>query len=327
MRRWVRPLLILAGLGVVAYLLYQVGPAAVWASVSALRWWLLLVICFPYSLSAALDTLGWGVLFRDARVPFQVLLRARLAGEAVNVATPTASVGGEPLKAYLIRPWVRLTEGLATVVVDKTAVVTGQWLYLAVGLAAALTMLPLKSPLVLAGGALLIVEALAVGGFVLVQTRGVFGGGGRILGRVGVGLPEQYRDGLDHLDRALADFYRERRGRLAGAVVLHGLAWAGGGLEIYLVLNLAGIPVSLGTALLIESFGAAVKFASFMIPASLGALEGGYIALCAAFGLGGAAGFTYVVVRRLREIAWAALGFLVAPGPRPGLTKAEPDAR
>jgi uncharacterized membrane protein YbhN (UPF0104 family) len=325
-RRWVRPLLVLAGLGVVAYLLSQIGPTAVWKSVSALRWWLLLVICFPFSLSAALDTLAWRVLFRDARVPFSVLLRARLAGEAVNLATPTASVGGEPLKAYLIRPWVRLTEGLATVVVDKTTVVAGQWLYLAVGLAAAPAMLPLQSPLVLAGSALLVVEALAVGGFILVQTRGVFGGGGRILGRMGLGPPEQYREALGHLDRALADLYRERRGRLLGAVFLHCLAWAGGGLEIYLVLTLAGIPVPLGTALVIESFGTAVKFASFMIPASLGALEGGYVAICAAFGLGGAAGFTYVVVRRLREIAWAAVGFLAAPGPRLGRGKPEPGA-
>jgi uncharacterized membrane protein YbhN (UPF0104 family) len=47
-----------------------------------------------------------------------------------------------------------------------------------------------------------------------------------------------------------------------------------------------------------------------MVPASLGALEGGYVAFFEAFGLGAAAGLSYVLVRRLREITWAVVGFL-----------------
>lgn len=325
MGRLLRAFLMLAGLGFVVYLVYQVGPAAVWDSVSALGWRLLLVLCVPYVLTVLVDTAAWRLLLRNAHVPFLALVRARLAGDAVNVATPTASVGGEPLKAYLLRPWVPLTEGFAAVIADKTTVVTGQWLYLLVGLGAAVSMLSPSHALLFAMAALLGVEALAVAGFVLVQTRGIFGGGGRLLGRVGLAPSERYQGGLEELDRALARFYRERIGRLAGSALLHALAWAGGGVEIYLVLHLLGIPVSLGTALVIESFGAAVKFASFMIPASLGALEGGYVAFFGAFGLGGAAGLSYVLVRRMREATWVALGFLAmtALGPRPRLAEPE----
>ncbi len=327
--RWLRALLMLAGLGFVAYLVHQVGPAAVWDSVSALGWWLLLVLCVPYSFMVLVDAAAWRLLFRNAHVPFLMLVRARLAGEAVNMATPTASVGGEPLKAYLLRPWVPLTEGFAAVIADKTTVVTGQWLYLLAGLGAAVTMLSRSHALVLAMGILVGVEAVAVGGFILVQTRGVFGGGGRLLGRAGLSPSARYQDGLEDLDRALARFYRERLSRLAGSTLLHALAWAGGGVEIYLVLRLLGMPVSLETALVIESFGAAVKFASFMIPASLGALEGGYVAFFGAFGLGGAAGLSYVLIRRLREAAWAALGFLAMTvlGPHPGLAEPERGGR
>ena len=53
-----------------------------------------------------------------------------------------------------------------------------------------------------------------------------------------------------------------------------------------------------------------MKFASFMVPASLGALEGGYVAFFEGFGLGATAGLSYVLVRRLREITWAGIGFL-----------------
>jgi uncharacterized membrane protein YbhN (UPF0104 family) len=47
-----------------------------------------------------------------------------------------------------------------------------------------------------------------------------------------------------------------------------------------------------------------------MVPASLGALEGGYVAFFEAFGLSATAGLSFVLVRRLREITWTALGFL-----------------
>lgn len=91
----------------------------------------------------------------------------------------------------------------------------------------------------------------------------------------------------------------------------HLLAWALESLEIWLVLRFLDVPVSLPTAAAVQSFGNAVKFVTFMVPASLGALEGGNVAIFAAFGLGGATGLAYTLIRRLREIAWAAVGLLV----------------
>lgn len=310
MARWSRPALVLAGLGVVAYLCYEIGPRAVWNSIRALGWRLLVVLWFPFSLAVVLDTLGWQVLLREHAVPFGVLLRARLAGEAVNLATPTASVGGEPLKAYLLRPYVPLSEGLGSVVVDKTAVVAGQLLLLVAGLFLGARILPVSHPLMLAMGSLLAVELIAVSGFILVQMLGVFGGGGRILGRIGRGPTERYQRGLNAVDRWLVRFYREHRRPLLACTLLHAAAWATGGLEIYLVLFFLGADASVISALILEAFGGAIKFASFMIPASLGALEGGNVVIFGALGLGGALGLSYTLIRRLREVVWVALGLL-----------------
>ncbi|HET8575909.1 MAG TPA: hypothetical protein VFO18_02330, partial [Methylomirabilota bacterium] len=110
--------------------------------------------------------------------------------------------------------------------------------------------------------------------------------------------------------------YREARGRLLASALLHGCAWAMAAAEIYLVLALSDIHARPATIFVIESFAAAVKFASFMIPGSLGALDGGYVGFFAAFGLGGAVGLAYTVVRRLRELLWVLAGFLaLALGP------------
>jgi uncharacterized membrane protein YbhN (UPF0104 family) len=161
---------------------------------------------------------------------------------------------------------------------------------------------------------LLGVEILAIGGFVLVQASGGLGGGGRLLGRlgsrVGWAAGTRYLEGLGDLDRALAALYRDDRRRLFASVVVHALAWATGGLEIYIVMRLLGTDVPLLTSLIIEAFAGGVKFASFMVPASLGALEGGYVAFFEAFGFTASAGLSFVLLRRLREMAWAGIGFL-----------------
>jgi uncharacterized membrane protein YbhN (UPF0104 family) len=173
----------------------------------------------------------------------------------------------------------------------------------------------------------LVVEALAVGGFVVVQMLGVFGGGGRVLGRMGRGPTERHQSSLNAVDRWLVRFYRERHGRLLASTGLHLAAWATGALEIWLVLSFLGGGASLATALILDAFGAAIKFASFVVPASLGALEGGYVAVFGALGLPGALGLSYTLVRRLREAAWTGAGllWLAALQARPWIAEAEAD--
>jgi putative membrane protein len=312
--RLLRPLLLAAGLAVVAWLVWDLGPAAVWDSIHTLSWRLGLVVLFPFCVAVAFDTLGWRVLLPECRVPWGRLAAARLAGEAANLLTPTASVGGEPLKAYLVRDRLPLALGLASVVVDKTTVVMGQAAFLAAGLAVALLALEPSRTVTIAMAALLAAEIVGVGGFALVQIRGGIAGAGRILQRLGVGRAESHRELLREVDGRLARLYRERRARVLLSALLHTLGWALGGLEIYLVLTLAGIPVSLATALVLEAVGCAVRFATFMIPGSLGALEGGNVAIFAAFGLPGAAGLSFSLVRRLREATWALAGLAALAG-------------
>jgi len=308
--RVVRPLIVVVGVGVIAYLGHQIGFAAILDSIRTLSWRLLVVVCFPYALTATLDAAAWRLAFVDHVPPFAKIWIARLAGEAVNATTPTASVGGEPVKAFLLRHWVPMPQGLASVIVDKTAIVTGQGLFLVLGLVLARTVVPVSGPVLTAMTILLGLEAVGLTGFVVVQLLGAAGRGGRLLARFGMGPTSRHQERLEGVDVALARYYRQHRRRLVGAVLVHLLAWTVGSLEIYLVLNFLGLPITFLTAVVMESFGGAVKFASFMIPGSLGALEGGNMAIFAAFGYGGAMGLSYTLVRRLREGTWAAAGLL-----------------
>ena len=116
--------------------------------------------------------------------------------------------------------------------------------------------------------------------------------------------------GLGRLDNSLAIFYRRDPLRQTLSTLFHFLGWLASALEVWVVLHLLGVEISLTAALLVEAFSTAVRFATFMVPASIGALEGGHVAIFTALGLGGTTGLSFSIVRRIREATWIGVGFL-----------------
>src|SRR5262249_61445362 len=112
------------------------GPPPLPARFRALGWAAPLVL-LPYLVITILDTNGWRcTLPATARVPFSSLYLVRMAGEAVNSMTPTVTVGGEPVKAHLLRAFgVSGSDALASVVIAKTALTVSQCAFVLVGLA------------------------------------------------------------------------------------------------------------------------------------------------------------------------------------------------
>lgn len=327
-RRGARPFFLIAGLTVLGILVWRNDPMVLLDSVRQLSWWrVLIVVAFPFALVNLLDTLGWRFAFRRDGVPIRTLFSARLAGEAFNLTTPTASIGGEAVKAWLVRRHVGYDESFPSVIVAKTTITIAQGLLLLVGLSFAWVLLPHDSPLLRAMLWLLGVEVLAVAAFVVAQVSGAMGGGGRALARVPRLTHLATR--LGRVGDSLAQFYRTEPARLTLSILFHFLGWLLGALEAWLILNLLGVEVSLVTATVIEAFSAAIRFATFMVPASLGALEGGHMVVFAALGLGASLGMSFSLVRRLREATWIGVGLLAlaADGTMPIRTAAaRPDS-
>ena len=304
--------LVAAGILLIAYLTHRIGPDAIWDAFRRLSWGLVVVLIFPTCLAVVADTLAWRCTFMKPPRSFARLLGIRLAGDAVNLATPTASVGGDLVKAYLLRPGVSLRDGLASVIADKTTSVVCQVLALLVGLTITAALLPDADALLFATTTALGLEVLCAIGFVVAQLRGVIGGGGRLMAKFAKSPSPEGQAVLDGMDRALKSLYVERARGVILSVLWHFVGFAVGTIEIYLVVRLLGVPVSMPVAFAIGALGTAVKFFTFMVPASLGALEGGNVAIFTAFGLGGTVGLTYTLVRRLRELVWIAAGFLAS---------------
>jgi uncharacterized protein (TIRG00374 family) len=322
MLRRLRPLLLALGVLLLAVLVAENDPPAILDSIARLSWRLGVVLCFPVSLVMVLDTLGWRFAFLRDVVAFRTLLTTRLAGEAFNIATPTAALGGEAVKAWLLRGLAPLDASVSSVIVAKTTITIAQGGFLLLGIGVAWASAVPGSWLLQGMLWLLAVETAAVAAFVVAQTRGMLAWGGRLLGQLGVAGVRT--DALGRIDDEIERFYRTSPGRLALSVGFHFIAWVLGSVETWLILRFIEVPVSLATATVIEAFGTGVRFATFVIPASLGALEGGYLLTFAALGLPPPAAVSFGLIRRIREAVWVGLGLVAFALTRHRADGAEP---
>jgi uncharacterized protein (TIRG00374 family) len=310
------------GVGLLAVLVIDNDPRAIGASIAQLSWRLAIIVLFPAILVSAVDALGWRYAFLRNDLPFTTLFSVRVVGEAFNMATPTATLGGEAMKSWLLRGRLPMSQTLPSVIVAKTTITVGQVLLLLLGVLLARATVAAETPLLTVMQWLVVVEALALGTFAVAQTRGLLGRSGRLLQRLGVNPPAATGETLGRVDEVLARYYRDHPGRLSLSIALHFMGWLLGAVETWLILDFLGVPVSLLTATVIEAFGMAIRVATFLIPGNIGALEGGYAATFAALGLGSTAGVTFSLVRRIREVTWIALGLLLFAIMRPAASTA-----
>ena len=311
--RFLKALLFVAGAVLIGVLVHRVGADAILGTLRALRWWQFVLICLPYAGIVAVDTLGWRFAFARDRAPFWRLYGARLAGEALNIVTALGSVGGEAVKAWLVRRDVSYAESVPALVIAKTTTVIAQAIFLLIGIVLAWAMLDVSGSVLRAMMSLLGVEILAVCGFFVAQIVGLVRRGGRVLVWARV-MPDA--SAAESLDASLRRYYRLEWRRFAASTGFNTLGWLLGGLETTLMLWLLGITTSVPTAIAIEAFGSGVRFASFMVPASLGVTEGANAAAFQALGFGAASGLAFSLVRRARQTVWIVIGLVVLLGMR-----------
>jgi len=306
--RALKLILLVLGIAVIAFSVHRIGWTPIVEALARLTWWQLVVVCLPFGVIMAVDTLGWRFSFPRDPAPFHRLYGARLAGEALNLVTAFGSVGGEAVKAWLIRRDVTYEESVPSVVIAKTTLTIAQALFLVIGVALAWALLATDSRVLGAMLWLLVVEVAAAVGFLGVQVAGIVGRAGRLLEWFGVLKRD---DSAQRLDADLRDYYRRDWRRFSVSTGFHLAGWLLGAFEAYLILIFLEIPADLATATVIEALGAGVRFATFLVPASLGAFESANAAAFEAMGLGAGAGLAFSFVRRARQLAWTGIGLLV----------------
>ncbi len=314
--------LLFLGLLTFVGLIWHIGLGRIWDAISGVGPMALVLILLPSVLMYALEAWGWHLTLGTyaKKISFSRVWAVRTAGEVVNMTTPAAYVGGEPLKAYLIRPQgIPLVDGLASVVTAKTIMTIAQVLFILVGIVLAVFLLQgttSTTQLLMATGLSLGLLLFGTVGFFLLQRRGLFISilnGLRAL-KVRIAFLEQREEKLRELDQTIRDFYTQNQRGFMVATGIFFLGWLAEAFEVYVIIAMLGEPIDALTAISIGALSVFIKGSTFFIPGSLGAQEGGNLALLLAFGYGDVAGISFALLRRVRELVWIGIGLLCLMG-------------
>ena len=311
--------LFLFGLFALTGLVWHVGPDRIVTTISILGPVPLALILLPLVVVYILEAYGWYLTLEPpyaSQVGFMKLFMVRMAGEVINVTTPTGYVGGEPMKAYLLgRYGVPIVEGGASVVTAKTTMTLAQVLFILMGLAVMVWVLGATDHNILAVLVSVGLLACGLGGLVIAQRIGIGTGLLWILRKMRVHLVflEQRESQIKQLDDTIRRFYSERRGAFYTSVSTFLAAWMTETFEVFAILYFLGVPVDWLSSFSIAALSVLIKGSVFFIPGSIGAQEAGYLVLLLGFGYDEVTGITFALIRRLREILWIliGLGFLM----------------
>lgn len=313
-----RLFLLFVGFLTLGLLVWHIGPGNIYDAAAKLGPAALLVILIPSCIMYLIEAYGWKVTLGPSaqHIPFWRLLAIRTAGEVVNMTTPTAYVGGEPLKAYLLKKdHVPMVDGLASVVIAKTTMTIAEVLFILLGIALTVWLLGDNgSSGQTVAAALLSVGLLTFGtaAFVFVQRKGLFTWILECLRRIGLRIHflESREEKLRSLDRTILDFYTHHRPAFYASTGSFFLGWMAEALEVYVIIHYLGGPAMALSAIAIGALSVFIKGGTFFIPGSLGAQDGGNLLLLKAFGYSDVTGITFALLRRFRELVWIGIGLV-----------------
>jgi uncharacterized protein (TIRG00374 family) len=313
-----RYLLLTLGLAVLGLLVWHVGPGNIYDAATRLGPLTLVVILLPSLVMYSVEAYGWKIILgRSAKgVPFWRLLAIRTAGEVVNMTTPTAYLGGEPLKAYLLKKYgVPMTEGAASVVIAKTTMTIAEVFYILVGIALGFWILGAGSSAKQTVAAALLSAGLlvcSIASFVFIQRRGLFASILAMLRKLGLRIRflEAQEEHLRSIDQMILNFYSHHQRAFYASTGVYFFGWLAESLEVFAIIYFLGVPTSLLSAVSIGALAVFIKGGTFFIPGSLGAQDGGNLLLLKAFGYSDVTGITFALLRRFRELVWIGIGLL-----------------
>lgn len=263
------------------------------------------VICL-HLLQLWLTAIAWRALIpRCSPVPSRLMLLVlRLIREGINTLLPLSQIAGiaAAVRVLCLRG-LRPAVAIAATVGDMTVELVTQVVFTLTGFGILVVLLgrfPLAVPLLI-GLAVFVAMVVAL---IAAQRLGLSRVAAKAAARFG------WSGRIEELRPTIEGVYR-RRGSLVFSATCHLLAWAFGAVEVCVALHFLGRDTGLGRGFVIESLGQTIKAASFAVPGALGVQEGGFVVVCALFGIGADVALALSLLKRLRDVVLGAPGLVL----------------
>ena len=250
-----------------------------------------------------LDATAWWALFpKSERLSLWQLFWMRWIGESVSTLVPSATIGGDVVRARLAAlHGAPIRTAAASVLVDITLGVFVQIVFtlLGLGLIVAVTG---RQGFVLPTLIGAVIGVLAIIGFYFVQRLGMFRFIGKMISRLANAEDWHSLVHSGHtLDQAIRRLYARRSGVIACCAATATSLLVGSG-EIWIALHALALQATLVNAVILQSMVLAIRAAVFPVPGALGVQEGGYVVIGNLLGIPGDAAFALSLIARVREL-------------------------
>lgn len=307
-------ILALAGVVLFVYFVKKAGVSQILEGISRLGFGFILILAIS-SIRHIVRSIAWSLCMEPPyRLRFWDAFRARLMGEAIGTVLPFASlVVTEPAKPALIRDRVPLLAGFSAIVIENIFYGLSVVVFVFAGMLALLLSFSLPKGLRLASIITLVVITIVIAaGFFLVrrQIRFISGASGFLQRR---GLNQKWVEKSRSLEDRVYGFYQRNGSRFLPILLLEGCFHLAGVIEIYVTLLFISPqqPPTLFTAFILESVNRVITMAFKFIPLRMGVDEAGTGKVSKILQFTETVGVTLAIIRKARDIFWAAVGVLL----------------
>ncbi len=289
------------GAALALYLIAFVGIGAVFSAAVAAGWGGFAVFCL-YTLALFLVLgMAWRALLPDSGHSVWVFVWARMVRDAATEVLPFSQLGGIVFGARAaIIQGVGTAVAFASTVVDVTAELMAQIVFVALGLVIVSVQAPRTPFAASVSSALGIGLALAVvacGAFLALQRRSLW-----LTGKLATRVLRGAGAASSAVAAALADIHRSAL-RIGLSSALHLGGWVASAVGTWIAFRLIGVRIGLLPVMAIEGLVSAARSAAVFIPNALGVQEAAYAVLAPWFGVGAEFGLAVSLLKRARDIA------------------------
>lgn len=266
-----------------------------------------------------LEALTWQLTIPSLRMTHLLsaarIWMVRMVGEAFNRVIPAGSLGGEPLKAVLLKRncAVGYREGLASLYTIRMVDLAGQLVFVLGGSVAILLADSIAPSYKIGIGLGVLVLCAMLASLALLPHSWLSARIKWFLRRRSWGARAiEALSHIEDIEDRVVRFRRRHPRRFWVALALSVTHWTLGSFEVYLTFWVLGHPISIAEAVMIEAVLQLVRTVTFFIPGNLGSQEGAYVLFGVALtGTAASVGLGAAIVRRLRELILLLLGFAI----------------
>jgi hypothetical protein len=311
--RTVRLIGLIAGLALLSWLVMRSGPARLLHDLEKVGWWMLALLALAALRNAARTQAVRLALGDDRReFSFGSMYAVLLVSGAVKFVAVAGLVVGEAAKGWLLNRRVSGSRAASAVMIDVLLYYFTAALFTLCSIALCFALFHASHGTSLAAmlAALAVVAALAIG---VLAFRRRWLSSARILSPLArwglIRRPETIRR-AGEIDSQIFDFRHSHPVAFAGILffdfVSHFLAAA----EVAAILWLLGFGAHFAVGVIGEGLTKVVETGGLLVPGDVGLYQGGTGLIFRALGYSVSTGVAVGIIRQIRSILWAGIGFL-----------------